>query len=92
MQRHIEALLLAYLADRDKEARVVQELLAVLAVGAADRERMLRDLQAAVSGLAAASSSEATSHLGENAPPSSFGNDLSAAISKLRDTRVAMAD
>ena len=92
MQRQIEALLAAYLADRDKEARVVQELLAVLAVGAADRQRMLRDLGAAVGGLAAASSNEAISPLGENAPPSSFSSDLSAAISKLRDARVAMAD
>jgi len=34
-----------------KETRVVKELLAVLAVGAAERKRMLRQLTAAVGGL-----------------------------------------
>ena len=32
MQREVEALLAAYLADRNKETRVVQELLTILAV------------------------------------------------------------
>jgi hypothetical protein len=50
MEREIETLLTTYLADRNKETRVVNELLTVPAVGSAKRKRMLRQLTAAVGG------------------------------------------
>lgn len=40
MQREIEALLAAYLDERRKEARIVQELLTALSVGASGRQKM----------------------------------------------------
>jgi hypothetical protein len=91
MQREVEALLAAYLADRNKETRVVQELLTILAVGSAERQRMLRDLAAAVGGAGPSSPNEPLS-TGENVPTSSFDDDLSAAISQLRDARAAMVN
>ena len=48
MQREIEALLKAYVEDSGREARLVQNVLTALAVGAAARQRMLLELQAAV--------------------------------------------
>ena len=90
MQREVEALLAAYLADRNKETRVVQELLTILAVGSAERQRMLRDLAAAVGGAGPSSPNEPLSTRNENVPTSSFDCELSAAISKLRITRAEM--
>ena len=72
MQREVEALLAAYLADRNKETRVVQELLTILAVGSAERQRMLRDLAAAVGGVGPSSPNEPLSTFDENVPTSSF--------------------
>ena len=91
MQREVEALLAAYLADRNKETRVVQELLTILAVGSAERQRMLRDLAAAVGGVGPSSPNEHLSTV-ENVPTSSFDYALSAAISQLRVTRAAMVN
>jgi hypothetical protein len=48
MQREIEALLKAYVEDSSREARLVQNVLTALAVGAAARQRMLLELQSAV--------------------------------------------
>ncbi len=48
MQREIEALLKAYVEDGSRESRLVQNVLTALAVGAAARQRMLLELQAAV--------------------------------------------
>ena len=48
MQREIEALLTAYVEDSSREARLVQNVLTALAVGAAARQRMMLELQAAV--------------------------------------------
>jgi hypothetical protein len=90
MQREVEALLAAYLADRNKETRVVQDLLTILAVGSAERQRMLRDLAAAVGGIGSSSPAEPLSTFNENVPTSSFDDDLCAAISQLRDARAAM--
>ena len=92
MQREVEALLAAYLADRNKETRVVQELLTILAVGSAERQRMLRDLAAAVGEVGPSSPNEPHSSSNENVPTSSFDADLSAAISQLRDARAAMVN
>jgi hypothetical protein len=91
MQREVEALLAAYLADRNKETRVVQELLTILAVASAERQRMLRDLAAAVGGVGPISPNQPLA-TGENVPTSSFDDDLSAAISQLRDARAAMVN
>ena len=48
MQREIEALLKAYVEDSGREARLIQNVLTALAVGAAARQRMIADIQAAV--------------------------------------------
>ncbi len=48
MQREIEALLKAYVEDSSREARLVQNVLTALAVGAAARQRMFEELQKAV--------------------------------------------
>ncbi len=79
MQREIEALLSAYLTDRNKETRMIQELLTALAVGAAARQRMLRDLAAAINGDAARGS--------ESSAESEAGNEITAAIEHLRSVR-----
>jgi hypothetical protein len=92
MQREVEALLAAYLADRNKETRVVQELLTILAVASAERQRMLRDLAAAVGGVGPSSPNEPHSTFTENVPTSSFDDALSAAISQLRDAHAAMVN
>ena len=89
MQREIEALLTTYLADRNKETRVVKELLAVLAVGAAERKRMLRQLTAAVGGLTPVAPEVAIEPIAESRPSSELNGDLSAAICQWRTTRSA---
>ena len=91
MQREIEALLAAYLADRNKETQVVQELLTVLAVGSADRQRMLRELAAAVGGLAPLAPEVAKEPIVESRPSSELNGDLSAAICQWPATRSATA-
>jgi AcrR family transcriptional regulator len=48
MQREIEALLAAYLEDRQKEAKLVQEILTALSVAAASRQRMFDAIATAV--------------------------------------------
>lgn len=69
----------------------MQELLTILAVGSAGRQRMLRDLAAAVGGVGPISPNKPLS-TSENVPTSSFDDDLSAAISQLRDARAAMVN
>jgi hypothetical protein len=91
MQREIEALLAAYLADRNKETRVVHELLTVLAVGSAERKRMLRDLAAAVGAFETVAPSVASEPVAENSPSTGSEGDLSAAIYQWRTTRSATA-
>ena len=48
MQREIEALLTAYLEDRQKEAKLVHDVLTALSVGATSRQRMFDAIAAAV--------------------------------------------
>jgi hypothetical protein len=48
MQREIEALLKAYVEDRQREGKLVTELLTALAVGAASRRQMMEDITLAV--------------------------------------------
>lgn len=79
MQREIEALLSAYLADRNKETKMIQELLTALAVGAVARQRMFRDLAVAINGEATQGSSASEE--------SATGKEITAAIEHLRAVR-----
>ncbi len=89
MQREIEALFSAYVAGRNKETRVVQELLVVLAVGAAERQRMMRDLAAAVADgeVSAVDTGKASV---ERSPE--LNSELAAAVANLRAVRATAAD
>ena len=82
MKREIEALLAAYLADRNKEAQVVQELLTALAVGAAGRQRMLHELAVAVGATAE------VAPVVDRPPSRESIADISTAITLLRAARV----
>lgn len=86
MQREIESLLAAYLADRDREARLVQELLTALAVGSAARQRMLHDIAAAVGAAPAMEPADAPVI---RDMPAFAGSDITAAIARLREARDA---
>ncbi len=82
MQREIHALLAAYLADRQREATLVGDLLMALATGSAGRQRMFEQIAAAVS----ATAPEAA----VRAPLSDIStNDFMLAIRELRDARDA---
>ena len=48
MQREIEALLEAYLRDKDREARLVTELLTTISSGASARQLMIERLAVAI--------------------------------------------
>lgn len=86
MQREIEDLLVAYIADRNREARLVQDLLAALAVGSVARQRMIEAV--------ATAASEASAGIPQApAAPSSaparnvselLSADISAAVAELR--------
>ena len=101
MQREIEALLKAYVEDSGREARLIQNVLAALAVGAAARQRMIADIQAAV-GIEAieppqsptpkepeASITAASTSL--KTVPRIITDDVALAISHLRAARDAVA-
>lgn len=85
MQREIEALLVAYLNDRNKETQMIQDLLSALAVGAEARHRMVRDLTSAVMVLQGPAP-------GAAAPPPATKageatGEITAAIAQLRSSR-----
>ena len=86
MQREIEALFAAYLADRNKEAQVVRELLTALAAGSAGRQRMLQEFAAAVGATAVTADASAAPMLDRASPPQ-FNDEISAAIAQLRTSR-----
>lgn len=86
MQREIEALLEAYLDERNREARVVQDLLTALAIGADARTKMMADLgrifgQSAIEPRTASRTVQATE------PSPRLTIDLAEAISQLRAAR-----
>ena len=99
MQHEIEALLKAYVEDSSREARLVQNVLTALAVGAAARQRMIEDIQAAV-GIGTVTSPVAVAAL-DIAPdvtparstsilksvPKIASDDVALAISQLRAAR-----
>jgi hypothetical protein len=87
MQREIEALLAASLADRNKEAQVVQQLLTALAVGTAGRHQMMQDLAAAVRSIPTVAASTAAPPVDGNLSSPDFSADVSAAIAQLRAAR-----
>jgi hypothetical protein len=98
MQREIEALLVAYLEERQKEARIVQELLTALSVGAAGRQKMfdaimtIGQLQAApVADKPVVAEPGASSvHIGSsNRESLSIVDDLTVGIGNLRKARDA---
>jgi hypothetical protein len=92
MQREIEALLAAYLVERNKEAEVVQQLLTALAVGASARQRMMQTLSAAVRADAAPAPTHPPADVAIDAnrpPPLPFSADISTAIAHLRAARNA---
>ncbi|MEQ1615479.1 MAG: hypothetical protein ABL904_22225 [Hyphomicrobiaceae bacterium] len=93
MQREIEALLAAYLDERQKEARIVQDLLTALSVGASGRQKMF-DAIVAIGQLQAETVSSVKSTA--DAPPASsrfqqlaIVDDLTTSISNLRKARDA---
>lgn len=92
MQREIEALLSAYLTERNKEAQVVQELLTALAVGAAGRQRMMQELAAAVGTVATTSQScvAAERHADVDTEPT-LAAEVSVALAQLRAARSVTA-
>lgn len=73
MQREIEALLKAYVEDSSREARLVQNVLTAMAVGAAARQRMIEDIQAAA-GFAIAP------------PPAPFAREATPDIAPMRSS------
>ncbi len=73
MQREIEALLKAYVEDSSREARLVQNVLTAMAVGAAARQRMIEDIQAAA-GFAIAP------------PPAPFAREATSGIAPVRSS------
>lgn len=79
MQREIEALLTAYLEDRNRESRLLQELLTGLATGAAARQRMIEEFAAAIS-----RASPATATLPVQRSPAAVSDDVARAIQQLR--------
>lgn len=85
MQREIEALLLAYSDDRNRETQMLQNLLSALAVGAAARQRMVRDLCSVVLAIEAHGAITAAA----SADPSADGkaNDITSAVASLRPPR-----
>ena len=99
MQREIEALLKAYVEDSSREARLVQNVLTALAVGAAARQRMLLELQAAVglekpepAAIIAPDASPEAIQAGPSSPTLKSvskidTNDVAQAISQLRAAR-----
>ena len=101
MQREIEALLKAYVEDSGREARLIQDVLTALAVGAAARQRMIADIQAAVGigdiGPAQSNSSkEPEASITASSPmfksvPRIVTDDVALAISHLRAARDAPA-
>ena len=79
MQREITALLRAYLEDKQRETKLVQDFLSALAVNAAGREKMLEDLAKAViaiTGLPPVSKGS----------PAKLEDDLTHAVDQLRTT------
>jgi hypothetical protein len=99
MQREIEALLKAYVEDSSREARLVQNVLTALAVGAAARQRMIEDIQTAVGiGTAAQPADTAAPELAPDVTPARAtpilksvpkiaSDDVALAISQLRAAR-----
>jgi hypothetical protein len=94
MQHEIEALLAAYLDERKKEARIVQELLTALSVGASGRQKMF-DAIVAIGQAQPATAVEApvkttpSAAAIANFAQLSVADDLTASIGKLRKARDA---
>lgn len=95
MQREIEALLTAYLADRNKETQLIQDLLTALAVGVSARQRMVRDMAAALGSQVPVSSAISAAPSGPNPRATAdssnaqgpAGGDITSAIQQLRVAR-----
>ena len=83
MQREIEALLKAYLQDRSREARLIQDVLTALAVSSAARQRMVEEMATAVG--------NATTELvvAPRVVGATVAEDVALAIDQLRATRGA---
>ena len=82
MQREIEALLKAYVEDRQREGKLVTDLLTAIAVGAASRRQMMEDIATAVTSIRPVARTEAP----PPSQPASF-DPVSEAVSQLRSAR-----
>lgn len=89
MQREIEALLAAYLADRNKEAQIVLDLMTALAVGSAGRQRMMQELAAAVGAAPPNATGAAVAPFLDRPSSPAFNSEVSAAVAQLRAARGA---
>ena len=89
MQREIEALLAAFLTERNKDAETMQRILTALAIGAAGRQRMMEELAAAVRAVPSAVTATQTLPIEPSGVPAHLSSDIAGAISELRARRNA---
>lgn len=87
MQREIEALLVAYMEEKQKETKLVQDLLTALAVGAAARQRMCEAIEAASLSAVGAGSAVGSKSVEHQSVPMPVEDDLERALVQLRRSR-----
>lgn len=86
MQREIEALLKAYVEDRQREGQLVTDLLTAIALGAASRRQMIDDIAFAV-GRVRSEGAIAPVRAPVNAEPAQDYDPVSDAVGQLRSAR-----